>query len=217
MALQNWHNIPIRTEAFREGFQAIEWTIDDRGLAGMGDLQGLPWIMPMEVFFEAWLETIVNYLIRKTGGQIKTGRKRETITPISWDPPYLGSQKFLLPDVIVERENDVIILDAKYKEHWEELNFNSWSNIEEQIREKHREDLFQILAYSTAIDKNKITSCLIYPCKESTWDSMLSRKRMCHKASIYAGHRKINLLLAAVPMKADISSAIDVLSTALKN
>ena len=216
-ALQYWYNLPIRTEAFREGLQAIEWTVDDRGLAGIGDLQGLPWIMPMEVFFESWLETIAGHLIQRIGGQMKIGRKRETITPISWDPPYLGSQKFLLPDVIVERENDIIILDAKYKEHWEELSFKSWSNIEEEIREKHREDLLQILAYSTATDKQIVTSCLIYPCKDSTWKSMKSRNMNFHRASIYAGQRKINLLLTAIPMKSDFSEAVKCLSDALKD
>jgi hypothetical protein len=217
LTLQHWNNLPIRTEAFREGLQAIEWTIEDRGLAGMANLQGLPWIMPMEIFFEAWVETFAQKIIRHIGGQIKTGRKRETITPISWDPPYLGSQKFLLPDVVIERENDIIILDAKYKRHWEELSFSNWSNIENEIKEKHREDLLQILAYSTVTDKKSITSCLIYPCKESTWESMIARDRIYHKASVYAGSRKINLILAAIPMKAELSSAIDALCKAFQN
>ena len=174
----------------RRGLEAIEWTIDERGLAGLGDLQGLPWIMPMETFFEAWLETIGSFLVRKIGGNLKTGRRRETITPISWNPPFVGSQKYLLPDVIIEKENEIIILDAKYKEHWEEMNFNSWANLEEEIRERHREDLLQILAYSSVTDKKTITSCLIYPCKNTTWDSMISRERTFHKASLYAGRTK---------------------------
>lgn len=103
-SIQRWNRIPVRTEAFREGLRAIEWTIEDRGLAGLANLQGLPWIMPMEQFFEAWIETIASHLIRNIGGQIKAGRKRETITPISWDPPFTGSQKYLLPDVIIERK-----------------------------------------------------------------------------------------------------------------
>ena len=146
-----------------------------------------------------------------------SARKRETITPISWDPPFIGSQKYLLPDVIIEKENEIIILDAKYKEHWEEMNFNSWNNLEEEIRESHREDLLQILAYSSVTDKKTITSCLIYPCKNTTWDSMISRERTFHKASLYAGQRKINLLLTAIPMKANFNTAIDALSYALQN
>jgi hypothetical protein len=217
LTLQHWNSLPIRTEVFREGLQAIEWTIEDRGLAGLSNLQGLPWIMQMEVFFEAWVETFAGLIIRKIGGQLKTGRKRETITPISWEPSFMGSQKYLLPDVIIERENDLIILDAKYKKHWEELTFNNWSKVEDEIKEKHREDLLQILAYSTTTDKKNITSCLIYPCKESVWDSMLKRDRVYHKASIHAGNRKINLVLAAIPMKTELTIAIDLLCKALQN
>ncbi|HQG76119.1 MAG TPA: hypothetical protein PLS58_01430 [Bacteroidales bacterium] len=217
ISMQRWNTIPIRTEAFREGLRAIEWTIEERGLAGLSNLQGLPWIMPMEHFFEAWIETVAGDIVRNIGGQVKAGRKRETITPISWDPPFTGSQKYLLPDVIIERENDIIILDAKYKQHWEEINFHTWSRVEEVIREQHREDLLQILAYSTLSDKRNITSCLVYPCQETTWRSMISRNRIFHKASLYAGNRKINLLLTAVPMTTDKTEAIKFLSEALRN
>ncbi len=217
LSLQRWSNMPVQTEAFREGLKAIEWVIEDRGLAGLANLQGLSWIMPMEVFFEAWIETVANRIIRQTGGQIKAGRKRETITPISWDPPFIGSQKFLLPDVIIERDNDIIILDAKYKQHWEELTFMGWRRVEDVIKEQHRTDLLQVLAYSTASDRKNITTCLIYPCTETTWNSMKTRDRLFHKASLYAGNRKINLLLTAIPMTSDNSHAIDLLSTALKN
>lgn len=217
LSMQYWNNLPIRTEVFREGLQAIEWTIEDRGLAGLFSLQGLPWIMPMELFFEAWIETIAAKIIRQIGGVLRTGRKRETITPISWEPSFLGSQKYLLPDVIIERENDIIILDAKYKRHWEELSFTRWNKIEDQIKENHREDLFQILAYSTLSDKKSITACLIYPCRNSTWQSMISRNRLFHTASVYAGNRRINIILAAVPMSTECSEAIDLLSKALLN
>lgn len=216
-SLQHWNTIPIRTEAFRDGLRAIEWTVEERGLAGLSNLQGLPWIMPMDHFFEAWIETIAGQLIRNIGGKVKAGRKRETITPISWDPPFTGSQKYLLPDVIIERENDIIILDAKYKQHWEELSFHTWSKIEDVIREQHRGDLLQILAYSTLTDKKNITCCLVYPCKISTWNSMMSRKRVFHKASLYAGIRKINLFLMAVPMTTDKNEAVKLLSEILKN
>lgn len=217
LSIQRWNNIPIRTEAFREGLKAIEWTIEERGLAGISNLQGLPWIMPMEQFFEAWVETIAGQIIRNIGGQVKAGRKRETITPISWEPPFVGSQKYLLPDIIIERENEIIILDAKYKQHWEELSFNSWRKVEEVIRQQHREDLLQILAYSTLTDKKNITSCLVYPCREATWRSMISRNKIFHKASLYAGSRKINLILTALPMTTDQPEAVKLLSRALQN
>lgn len=216
LAVNAWIRGPFRTEVFRDGLQAIEWTIEDRGLAGLSDLEGLPWVMSMEEFFEAWLETVVEKLARRIGGIIRIGRKRETIAPITWDPPYLGSQKYLLPDLVLEREDEVIIFDAKYKDHWEELKQEKWSNIEEEIRKRHRVDLFQILAYSTLFTTKRIICCLVYPCRKQTWDSLKSRGRLYHYASIYAGNRKVNLVLIAIPMEAALQEVVESFVAAIK-
>ena len=130
------------------GLDAIAWTLEDRGLAGMSDLRGLPWMLSMDEFYESWVETILEQFTRKTGGILRVGRKRETITPISWDKPFLGSQKYLLPDFLIDHPAGPIVVDAKYKEHWEDLQVSSWAQLEEQIRSGHRQDLHQILAYS---------------------------------------------------------------------
>ncbi|MEW5784404.1 MAG: hypothetical protein AB1767_04875 [Bacillota bacterium] len=66
--LNSWFCGNLGTAVFRHGIQAVEWTVDDRGLAGLGDLQGLPWLLPMDLFFEAWVETVVGQLVRRTGG-----------------------------------------------------------------------------------------------------------------------------------------------------
>jgi hypothetical protein len=42
--IQSWLTGSLRAEIFREGIQAVEWTIDDRGLAGLADLRGIPWV-----------------------------------------------------------------------------------------------------------------------------------------------------------------------------
>jgi hypothetical protein len=43
----------MRADSFVEGLQAIDWTVEERGLAGLSDLEGIAWTMPMELFFEA--------------------------------------------------------------------------------------------------------------------------------------------------------------------
>jgi DNA-binding protein Fis len=50
-AIQAWARGSLRTEIFRNGLQAVGWTVEDRGLAGLSDLQGLAWAMSMEAFF----------------------------------------------------------------------------------------------------------------------------------------------------------------------
>ncbi|HEY0761181.1 MAG TPA: hypothetical protein VGD61_02330 [Pyrinomonadaceae bacterium] len=198
--LQSWSRTRLNREIFRNGLDAIEWTLEDRGLAGLADLRGLPWVMSMDLFYETWVETILELFTRKHGGVLKVGRKRETITPISWDKPFVGSQRFLLPDFLIEHPSGAIVIDAKYKEHWEDLQVMSWFQLEDQIRSGHRQDLHQILAYSTLFDKPTITACLVYPCRQSTWRSLKERNRLSHRARIQAGNRRIELILATFPM-----------------
>jgi hypothetical protein len=213
--LSNWLRGNLNTAVFREGIQAVEWTIDDRGLAGLGDLQGLPWLLPMDIFFEAWVETVVSRLASRIGGVIKTGRQRETITPLGWSPPYLGSQRYLLPDIILEREQETIIFDAKYKNHWEELSREGWAGLDKELQERHRSDLLQVLAYSTISASKRVVCCLAYPCRSQTWYSLLQRQRPFHKASVRAGSRRVDLILTAVPMGLNPEDICPVLELAL--
>lgn len=211
--LDLWLRGSLRTDAFRNGLQAIQWTVDDRGLAGLSDLQGLPWVMSMEAFFEAWSETVLAAVARKIGGVLRTGRKRETLAPLNWEPPYLGSQKFLLPDLMLERGDTTVIVDAKYKEHWEEMQRRSWGNLEDELRERHRADLLQVLAYGNLTTSPRILLCLAYPCSKDTWTSLKERGRLFHRASLRAGDRRIDLRLTAFPMGVPISHVSDALAT----
>lgn len=213
--LQAWTSGPLRIDVFRDGIQAIEWTVEDRGLAGMADLLGLPWVLSMETFFEAWVETLVTRLARETGGILRTGRKRETLTPIQWDRPSLGTQKYLLPDVILEREDVTILFDAKYKRHWEEISFSDWGQVKQEIQEQHRQDLLQVLAYSSLKNTERVIACLIYPCQNQTWDSLQNRGMTFQRASIPADGRTLEVVLTAVPMNANLTDSVEMLKKAI--
>ncbi len=207
--LDAWLRGSLRTDAFRDGLQAIEWTVDERGLAGLSDLAGLPWAMSMEVFFEAWSEAVLAAVAQRVGGRLRTGRKRETLAPLNWEPSYLGSQKFLLPDLVMERGDTTIIVDAKYKEHWEEMQDRHWGNLEDELRERHRADLLQVLAYGNLTTTPRVTVCLAYPCSTATWASLRERGRLFHRASLSAGTRRIDLLLTAFPMGVPLAEVAD--------
>lgn len=198
--LNRWLRGEMRTDIFRDGIQAVEWTVDERGLAGLGDLQGVPWVLPMDQFFEAWVETLAGQLARRAGGKVKSGRARQTVTPLGWSPPYVGSQKYLLPDIVIEREQETIIFDAKYKSHWEEISSERWGALERELQESHRSDLLQVLAYSTVAESKRVVACLVYPCHAHTWRSLLARGRPYHKAAVRAGTRQVDLVLTAAPM-----------------
>src|SRR6516165_5142339 len=56
-AIQIWQQQgALKSEVFRRGVEVIEWTAEERGLAGLSELDGIPWAMSMEQFFEAWVE-----------------------------------------------------------------------------------------------------------------------------------------------------------------
>jgi 5-methylcytosine-specific restriction endonuclease McrBC regulatory subunit McrC len=201
-AMNSWMRRPMRTDRFLEGLQAIEWTNEERGLAGLSDLEGIPWIMPMDQFFEAWIETVFGIVARQTGGSLKVGRKHETTQPIAWEPPYQGSQKSLVPDVWLEWDSATLIVDAKYKRHWEEMRRYQWADLEEQLRNDHRNDLLQVLAYANLAKTPRVIVCLAYPCSLENWHSLNERGRALHKAEISVGSRTLHLWLTAAPMAA---------------
>jgi McrBC 5-methylcytosine restriction system component len=102
---------------------------------------------------------------RQMGGTRKVGRRRETVSPLAWDPPYVGSQRSLVPDTILELEGRSFIIDAKYKRHWEELQQGTWHEQNTELHERHREDLLQVLAYANLVGTPEIVCCLVYPSK----------------------------------------------------
>ena len=201
--VESWFRRPLRTDVFVEGLQAIDWTVEERGLAGLSDLEGIPWTMPMEQFFEAWVETIVRKVARRTGGLVKCGRRRETVSPLSWNPPYLGSQRSLVPDLILGFDNLALIVDAKYKRHWEELQDGGWHGQAGELREQHRADLLQVLAYANLVETRDVICCLVYPCSAGTWESLAQRARLFHGSELPYRGRRVRVWLTAIPMTAD--------------
>jgi 5-methylcytosine-specific restriction endonuclease McrBC regulatory subunit McrC len=198
--VETWLRRPLRSDSFLEGLQAIDWTVEERGLAGLSDLEGIPWTMPMEQFFEAWVETVMRNVARTAGGILKTGRQRETVSPLAWSPPYLGSQRSLVPDMILELEQTSFIIDAKYKRHWEELQEGSWHNQSADLHERHRADLLQALAYANLARTADVVCCLVYPCSQSTWESLARRDRLFHQSELPNRGRRVRVWLTAMPM-----------------
>jgi 5-methylcytosine-specific restriction endonuclease McrBC regulatory subunit McrC len=212
-----WLRRPMRADTFIEGLQAIEWTVEDRGLAGLSDLEGIPWTMPMEQFFEAWVETVMRNVARQMGGTLRTGRKRETVSPLAWNPPYVGSQRSLIPDMILEFEETSFVVDAKYKRHWEELQENRWYEQSTLLQEQHRVDLLQVLAYANLATTKNVVCCLVYPCNQFTWDSLARRGRLFHEAELPERGRRIRVWLTAIPMGASASAVAVPFSRQIRN
>ncbi len=118
-----------------------------------------------------------------------------------------------MPDLVLERDNQDIIVDAKYKQHWEEMQQHRWTNLDEDLRARHRDDLLQVLAYANLSTKPRTTVCLVYPCLEATWESLRKRSLLFNRASLGVGTRRIDLVLTAFPISTRVlNEAVDLMA-----
>jgi hypothetical protein len=76
----------------------------------------------------------------------------------------------------------------------------AWYDQDTILREKHRHDLMQLLAYANLTRSSRTICCLVYPCSGATWQSLQNRQRLFHQAQIPNVHRPIQVWLTALPM-----------------
>lgn len=210
---QGWQRRDMASRTFIEGVEAIGWTMEERGLAGLSDLSGLSWRLDMDQFFEAWVETIGGWAAERVGAQMLSARNELTRVPLDWKPRYAGSQRSLIPDVVIEKSGEtVIVLDAKYKQHAEEIQRLGWANTSDVLRERHRADLLQVLAYSTIFEAKRIISLLVYPCATSEWNELHRRGRTLSIARLLTGPRHVEVGLLAVPLGGPVTAPGELIS-----
>lgn len=213
---RSWQRQPTKARAFLEGIDAIDWTVDERGLAGLSDLAGLSWRLDMEVFFEAWVEAIAAHTAERVGAHLRSGRMQSTRVPLDWRPAYSGSQRSLVPDVVLERSDVVIVLDAKYKQHAEDIRRLGWTQASERLREQHRADLLQALAYSTLFEAPRVVTLLVYPCAPEEWEALRERGKVLSLARVRTSPRNVEVGLLAVPLGGGLEKAGRVLETVIR-
>ena len=153
----------LPTSILTEGLEAIGWILDDRGLAGLSDFDGLSWRLPMSELFERWVEMIVRKWAHDFGGTISTAREGNARFPIYWELSGRGSLRDLAPDFIVQAGDSTYVFDAKYKNHLEEPDDQRWRELSDELRSEHRHDLHQALAYASLFDTPRVVTSLVYP------------------------------------------------------
>jgi len=193
----------LPSEALRNGVQCLGWLVDERGLAGLNQTDGLAWRLAMHDLFEAWVGTLARTWGASFGGAVRAGREGHVRIPIHWETTGAGSLKELVPDIVVEAGDTVVIIDAKYKAHFEEMDDARWREIAEEIQEEHRRDLHQILAYCAAYDAPRVVAKLVYPMHPATWRRLKEQRRSVTRAIIPGHGRQVELRLAGVPLLLD--------------
>jgi hypothetical protein len=185
----------LSDEVFRRGMEALAWVVEERGLGGGRELDGLAWSLPLDRLWEAYVEGVVRRETAQVGGEVRVGRLRQTVFPLEWSDPVHRSLGHLVPDIVVRRGRSVQIVDAKYKAHLAELNEAGWHRFAEESREQHRADLHQVLAYAALYDAEEVTATMVYPLRPETWRALRERGRDVSRAQLLHGGRRVSVEL----------------------
>jgi len=185
--------------SLRRGLEALGWIVDERGLGGGREMDGLAWAAPLESLWERFVEVSVRREAALQGGVVRVGRSRETVVPLDWSDPSHRSMGHLLPDIVVTYRDRTDVIDAKYKAHLAELDEQGWRAFTEDAREAHRADIHQILAYASLFDSPEVRGVLVYPLRERTWRVLHDRGRDVSVAQLFSGRRRVRLELRGLP------------------
>lgn len=186
-------------ETLRRGIEAISWIVDERGLGGGNERDGLAWVLPLEKLWESYVESVYRLEAAYTGGEVRVGRLGETVFPLSWSDPTHRTLGHLVPDMVIRHGRYIQVVDAKYKAHLAEVDDMGWRRFEEETREAHRADLHQILAYASLYEAEEVTATLVYPLRYSTYSMLRERHRERSFAELLHGGRRIRLELRGLP------------------
>ena len=161
------------------------------------------------------MESIIRRVAIYTGGVVTCGRQNETVIPVSWESNFLGTQKSLRPDVVIKKDDEVIIVDAKFKGYWRQIFSRRWEDVTKEFQEEHRNDFLQVLAYSTCFAVSNLTVCLVFACEKSDYEAFRRKGTLHRRAVIGRQGQSINLVLTAVPMQGNIDKVASELSVCL--
>ena len=193
--------VGLPSDILRNGLQALGWIVDERGLAGEADIDGLAWTLPMHELFERWVGHLISHWAKTIGGDARAGYRGQTNVPISWSRRSVDALSSLIPDFVVRLGDRIFIFDAKYKGHFEEFDEQRWVELRDELHTAHRHDVHQVLAYAALYEANAISAALIYPMRLHQWDRLRRIDQTIISASLTQAGRQLDLKLIGVPIQ----------------
>lgn len=125
----------------------------------------LAWRMDYAEFFERYVQYLLSDVSKKKGARVVNNPHYG----ISIKNRPSWALNYLEPDIIIQKMNEQVVVDAKYKSHLFNLNNDS-----EELKNTFRHDLYQLLAYCSLNGMNKKQALLVYP----------SCNFICHRMTI---------------------------------
>lgn len=173
-----------------EALQAMGWIADERGLGGARALDGMSWDLRIDEVWEAWVDSFVGDLALRTG--LAPVRRGSTHQRLNWRGT-LRSMGALIPDSGLRGAERGVWIDAKYKPHLQQLAERGWDGLSDSMKDAHRADLHQALAYASLHDAPKVDSLLVYPALNP------EHQHPPAIASVPSGRRRVRLILLSLP------------------
>src|SRR6266542_256286 len=142
------------------------------------------WSVNFSDVFEKFVQHIFKEVAKETGGRLFSNYKfhARAYNHYSWE------LKHIEPDAIYQKENILIFIDAKYKSHL----YNKFDE-SESLKDEHRHDLHQIMAYSSFSKTSLKYGILCYPSND------VEIKRTIFKNSI--NETTNTILICGIPLK----------------
>ena len=174
-----------------DALEAMGWVADERGLGGARALDGLAWDLEVADVWEAWVRGFANALAPQLG--LRQPGLVEARRPLRWEGA-VASMGSLAPDVGLIGDHRVVWIDAKYKAHLSLLARHGWRGTTELVRDGHRADLHQALAYAALADVDRVDTVLLYPHLGQS-----DAAPPTAVATVASGRRRVRLVLGAIP------------------
>jgi hypothetical protein len=182
----------LETEWLTSALEAMSWVSEERGLGGARTLDGLAWDLSVERVWEQWVAHIAGQLAPRLGLTALSGT--ETRHSLQWHGA-VQSMGALIPDAGLRGRDRLIWIDAKYKAHLNLLARKGWRGLTDSVRDAHRADLHQALAYAALANVDRVDTILAYPVAS---DETHPRPPTAI-ATLVTGRRRVRLLLAGLP------------------
>lgn len=182
--------IPGSSTWVSAAIEAMGWVAEERGLGGARTLDGLAWDLSVEEVWEAWVSAFAADLSKQMG--LVASPFRSVRRPLRWTG-IVRSMGALAPDVELRSTERTVWIDAKYKAHMDILRLKGWDGLAEEVRDAHRADLHQALAYASLADAPCVDTVLVYP------QVVDKRQPVATVASVTSGRRRVRLILASIP------------------
>ena len=144
----------------------------------------LAWRMDYAEFFERYVQYLFGDVAKKKGAY-------EIVNPhygIRFNSRPSWGLCYIEPDLILQKDHEQVVVDAKYKSHMFNWNVNN-----DELSDTFRHDFHQILAYCSLNTMNNKQAMLVYPFSDFIYHKMIVNSPLTNV--------EVQVFLIGVPLK----------------